>query len=122
VVLLVEDEEALRKVLRDILVRDGYTVLEAGDGVRALDEIDRGAPDVVLLDLNIPKLDGFGVLTHLRSRPQTADIPVIVLTAHGDEESEVRALQLGATDFLAKPFRPRALNARLQALVKRRRA
>jgi type II secretory ATPase GspE/PulE/Tfp pilus assembly ATPase PilB-like protein/ActR/RegA family two-component response regulator len=121
-VLLVEDEEPLRKVLRDLLDREGYKVLEAGNGVQALDQIDRGAPDVVLLDLNIPQLDGYGVLHHLRNRPQTSDLPVIVLTARGDEESEVRALEMGATDFLTKPFRPRALNARLQSLARQRRA
>jgi Tfp pilus assembly pilus retraction ATPase PilT/CheY-like chemotaxis protein len=120
-VLLVEDEEPLRRVLRDLLEREGYKVLEAGNGVQALDEIDRGAPDVVLLDLNIPQLDGFGVLNHIRNRAQTSDLPVIVLTARGDEESEVRALQMGATDFLTKPFRPRALSARLQSLVNQKR-
>ena len=121
-VLLVEDEEPLRRVLRDLLDREGYRVLEASNGVQALDEIDRGAPDVVLLDLNIPQLDGFEVLTRMRSKPLTSDLPVIVLTARGDEESEVRALELGATDFLTKPFRPRALSARLQALVRQRRS
>jgi two-component system phosphate regulon response regulator PhoB len=121
-VLLVEDEAPLRKVLRDLLDREGYRVIEAGDGVQALDEIDRSAPDVVLLDLNIPQLDGFGVLAHIRNRPQTMDLPVIVLTARGDEEAEVRALELGATDFLTKPFRPRALSARLQSIVRQRRA
>jgi CheY-like chemotaxis protein len=121
-VLLVEDEEPLRRVLRDLLEREGYKILEAGNGVQALDEIDRGAPDVVLLDLNIPQLDGFGVLSHIRNRAQTSDLPVIVLTARGDEESEVRALQMGATDFLTKPFRPRALSARLQSLVNQRRS
>ena len=98
-----------------------YRVLEAANGVQALDEIDRGNPDVILLDLNIPQLDGFGVLQHIRAKPQMADLPVIVLTARGDEEAEVRALEEGATDFLTKPFRPRALSARLQALVRTRR-
>jgi DNA-binding response OmpR family regulator len=97
-------------------------VLEASNGVQALDEIDRGAPEVILLDLSIPQLDGFGVLTHIRNKPQLSDLPVIVLTARGDEEAEVRALELGASDFLTKPFRPRALSARLQALVRQRRA
>jgi type II secretory ATPase GspE/PulE/Tfp pilus assembly ATPase PilB-like protein/CheY-like chemotaxis protein len=121
-VLLVEDEDSLRRVLRDLLERDGYRVLEASNGVQALDEIDRGAPEVILLDLSIPQLDGFGVLTHIRNKPQLSDLPVIVLTARGDEEAEVRALELGASDFLTKPFRPRALSARLQALVRQRRA
>jgi CheY-like chemotaxis protein len=120
-VLLVEDEEPLRKVLRDLLEREGFTVLEAGDGVLALDEVDRGAPDIIVLDLNLPRLDGFGVLSHLRARPATAHLPVIVLTAKGDEDSEVRVFEYGASDFLTKPFRPRALSARIAALLGRAR-
>jgi len=117
-VLLVEDEEPLRHVLRELLEREGFTVVEASDGVQALDEVDRSAPDVVVLDLNLPRLDGYGVLNHLRARPSTAKLPVIVLTAKGDEENEVRVFETGANDFLAKPFRPRALSARLRALLK----
>ena len=118
-ILLVEDEEPLRRMLKELLEREGYTVAEAGDGVTALDEIDRIAPDVVVLDLNLPRLDGYGVLSHLRARPQTAGIPVIVLTAQGDEDSEERVFEYGANDFLTKPFRPRALSARLRSLLKR---
>ena len=120
-VLLVEDEEPLRRVLRDLLEREGFTVLEAGDGVLALDEVDRGAPDIVVLDLNLPRLDGYGVLSHLRARPATSQLPVIVLTAKGDEDSEVRVFEYGASDFLTKPFRPRALSARINALLARAR-
>jgi CheY-like chemotaxis protein len=117
-VLLVEDEEPLRRVLRDLLEREGFSVVEAADGVQALDEVDRSAPDVLVLDLNLPRLDGYGVLSHLRARPSTAKLPVIVLTAKGDEENEVRVFETGANDFLTKPFRPRALSARLRALLK----
>jgi CheY-like chemotaxis protein len=117
-VLLVEDEEPLRRVLRELLEREGFTVVEAADGVQALDEVDRSAPDVLVLDLNLPRLDGYGVLNHLRARPSTARLPVIVLTAKGDEENEVRVFETGANDFLTKPFRPRALSARLRALLK----
>jgi DNA-binding response OmpR family regulator len=120
-VLLVEDEEPLRRVLRELLEREGFTVLEAGDGVLALDEVDRGAPDIVVLDLNLPRLDGYGVLSHLRARPATSQLPVIVLTAKGDEDSEVRVFEYGASDFLTKPFRPRALSARINALLGRAR-
>jgi CheY-like chemotaxis protein len=120
-VLLVDDEDQLRKVMKDLLERDGYDVEEASDGVQALDQVDRHAPDIIVLDLNLPGLDGFGVLTHLRSRPATSEIPVVVLTAHGDEESEVRVFELGADDFLSKPFRARTLSARLQAVLGRRR-
>ncbi|MEA3245151.1 MAG: type II/IV secretion system protein [Gemmatimonadota bacterium] len=118
-VLLVEDEDALRRVMKDLLEREGFNVFEAADGVVALDEIDRSAPDIVVLDLNLPRLDGYGVLSHLRSRPATANLPVIVLTAKGDEDSEVRVFEYGASDYLTKPFRPRALSARLHSLLAR---
>ena len=121
-VLLVEDEDQLRRVMKDLLEREGYKVAEARDGAQALDEVDRSAPDLIMLDLNLPgTLDGYGVLQRLRSRSSTSDIPVIVLTAKGDEDNEVRVFQLGADDFLTKPFRARALSARLEAVLGRRR-
>ena len=104
---------------RRVIVID---VSEARDGVQALDQIDRIGPDIIVLDLNLPGLDGYGVLSQLRSRPATVDIPVIVLTAKGDEDNEVRVFELGADDFLQKPFRARALSARLEAVLGRRRS
>jgi len=121
-VLLVEDEEPLRRVMKDLLERDGYVIAEARDGVQALDEVDRHAPDIIVLDLNLPGLDGYSVLQQLRSRPATRSIPVMVLTAKGDEDNEVRVFELGADDFLTKPFRARALSARLEAVLGRHRA
>ncbi|MGN6392009.1 MAG: ATPase, T2SS/T4P/T4SS family [Gemmatimonadales bacterium] len=121
-VLLVEDEEQLRRVMKDLLEREGYIVSEARDGVQALDEVDRHAPDIIVLDLNLPGLDGYSVLRQLRSRPATRGIPVMVLTAKGDEDNEVRVFELGADDFITKPFRARALSARLEAVLGRHRA
>ena len=120
-VLLVDDEHQLRRVMKDLLEREGYTIAEAADGVEALDQADRHAPDVIVLDLNLPTLDGYTVLSQLRSRPATREIPIIVLTAKGDEDNEVRVFELGADDFLTKPFRVRALSARLESVVARRR-
>ncbi len=120
-VLLVEDEDTLRRVMKDLLEQEGYRVFEARDGAEALEQVDRFAPDVVLLDLNLPNIDGYTVLSRLRSRPETRELPVIVLSARGDEDNEVRVLRLGATDFLTKPFRPRALSARLEATLTRKR-
>ena len=120
-VLLVDDEDQLRRVMKDLLEREGYTIAEAADGVEALDQADRHAPDVIVLDLNLPTLDGYSVLSQLRSRPATREVPIIVLTAKGDEDNEVRVFELGADDFLTKPFRARALSARLEAAVARRR-
>ena len=119
-VLLVDDEDQLRRVMKDLLEREGYTVAEARDGVQALDQVDKFGPDVVVLDLNLPGLDGYGVLSHLRSRPATADVPVVVLTAKADEDNEVRVFELGADDFLTKPFRARALSARIDVVLNRR--
>ena len=121
-VLLVEDEDQLRRVMKDLLEREGYVVAEARDGVQALDQVDRHAPDIIMLDLNLPGLDGYAVLSQLRSRPATSRIPIVVLTAKADEDNEVRVFELGADDFLAKPFRARALAARLEAVLSRRRA
>jgi type II secretory ATPase GspE/PulE/Tfp pilus assembly ATPase PilB-like protein/CheY-like chemotaxis protein len=121
-VLLVEDEDQLRRVMKDLLEREGYTVAEARDGGQALDQVDRFAPDVIILDLNLPGLDGYSVLSQIRSRPATRDIPVMVLTAKGDEDTEVRVFELGADDFITKPFRARALSARLEAVLGRHRA
>jgi len=119
-VLLVDDEDQLRRVMKDLLEREGYIVGEARDGVQALDQVDQFGPDVIVLDLNLPGLDGYGVLAHLRSRPATQDVPVVVLTAKGDEDNEVRVFELGADDFLTKPFRARALSARLDVVLNRR--
>jgi type II secretory ATPase GspE/PulE/Tfp pilus assembly ATPase PilB-like protein/CheY-like chemotaxis protein len=118
-VLLVDDEDQLRRVMKDLLERQGYTVVEARDGAQALDEVDRHAPDIVILDLNLPGIDGYSVLSQLRSRPATRQIPIIVLTAKGDEDNEVRVLELGADDFLTKPFRAKALAARLESALGR---
>jgi type II secretory ATPase GspE/PulE/Tfp pilus assembly ATPase PilB-like protein/CheY-like chemotaxis protein len=118
-VLLVDDEDALRRVMRDLLARDGYEVVEARTGGEALDQVDRHAPDVVVLDLNLPGMDGYSVLAELRSRPATQRLPVIVLTAKGDEDNEVRVFELGADDFLSKPFRAKALTKRLEVILGR---
>src|SRR5204862_4756073 len=111
-----------RRVMKELLEREGYTVTEARDGIQALDQVDRHAPDIIVLDLNLPGLDGYGVLQQLRSRPATRSIPVMVLTAKGDEDNEVRVFELGADDFITKPFRARALSARLEAVLGRHRA
>ena len=119
-VLLVDDEDSLRRVMRDLLLRDGFDVVEARTGAEALDQVDRHAPDIVVLDLNLPGMDGYSVLSELRTRPATQRIPVIVLTAKGDEDNEVRVFELGADDFLSKPFRAKALSKRLEVVLARR--
>ncbi len=117
-VLLVDDEDQFRRVVTDLLEREGFEIIEAKDGAEAMEKVDRHAPDIIVLDLNLPGLDGYGVLSGLRSRPRTADIPVLVLTAKGDEDNEVRVFEMGADDFLTKPFRARALAARMRAIMR----
>ena len=119
-ILVVEDEPDIGGLIAHALERDGQTSVElVPTGDAALAAIAERPPDVVVLDLNLPRLDGYGVLSQLRSRRHTANLPVLVLTADGDEESEVRVFQFGASDFLTKPFRPRALSARLKSLLRR---
>jgi len=100
-----------------VLEREGYVVDEARDGLDALDRIDAHPPDLVLLDVDMPRLDGFGVLQELRARMHTASLPVVMLT--GRVESEGEALELGAHDFLSKPVQPTSLKARVRAVLRR---
>ena len=119
-VLIADDDAALRRSVRDLLERDGFDVHEAVDGSQALDHVDRFGPDAVVLALRLQRLDGYGVLDRLRARPATRSTPVIVLTLASDEDAEVHAFEHGADGYLAKPFRGRALLARLHALLGKR--
>jgi type II secretory ATPase GspE/PulE/Tfp pilus assembly ATPase PilB-like protein/CheY-like chemotaxis protein len=118
-ILVVEDEDSLRRVLKDLLEMEGYTICEARDGGEAMEQVDRHDPDLILLDLNLPNVDGFTVIRKLRAEVNTADLPIVVLTARGDEDNEVKVLKAGGTDFITKPFRPKALLARIAATLAR---
>jgi DNA-binding response OmpR family regulator len=116
-VLVADDDPQMRRLVRSVLEREGFEIIEAGDG-HALEAIERGGVSLVILDLDMPRLDGFGVLDELRAQVRTASLPVIVLTAqHG--ESEEKALDLGAQDYLTKPVQTRSLTARVRAVLKR---
>ena len=114
-VLIVDDDEDLRILARKALVRAGHVVIEAESGEEGLKLIEIHKPHLLLLDLNMPGMDGFEVLKRLRSGDAGRFLPVIVLTAQGDEESARSSFQLGATDFLSKPFTPPQLDARVRA-------
>jgi len=114
-ILVVDDDEDLRILARKALVRGGHVVMEASGGADALQLIERQAPDLVLLDLLMPPPDGFEVLRILRLREPTRSLPVIVLTARGDEESATASFELGATDYLNKPFTAPQLDARVRS-------
>jgi CheY-like chemotaxis protein/phosphoribosyl 1,2-cyclic phosphodiesterase len=114
-VLIVDDDEDLRVLARKALVRAGHRVIEADNGEQALELVDVHKPHLLLLDLNMPGMDGFEVLRRLRSREAGRSLPVIVMTALGDEESARSSFQVGATDFLNKPFTPPQLDSRVRA-------
>src|SRR5262245_61724561 len=117
--VVIEDEQAIRRGIADALRASGYEVAEAADGVRGLDEAARHGVDLVLLDLMLPRRDGLDVLTQLRKvRPS---LPVIILTARGSEDDRVRGLRMGADDYVVKPFSARELLARVEAVLRRAR-
>jgi two-component system phosphate regulon response regulator PhoB len=119
VILVVEDEPPLQKLLAYNLEVSGFTVLQAFDGEEALTLIDERPPDLVLLDWMLPQLSGLEVCRRLRRRPDTAHLPIIMLTARGEEPDRLRGLDTGADDFIAKPFSPAELIARVRAVLRR---
>jgi len=116
-VLVAEDEEKLRKIVKSYLQREGYEVLEAENGQVAIELLDETPFDLVILDVMMPEVDGWSVLRHLR---RVSDLPVIMLTARGDEEDKLFGFELGAEDYMTKPFSPRELMARVRVIMKRR--
>jgi DNA-binding response OmpR family regulator len=117
-ILVVDDEPKIVRLARDYLERHGFRVLEAGDGQAALAAARRERPDLIILDLMLPKLDGREVCKILRAE---SNVPIIMLTALGEEIDQVTGLELGADDYITKPFSPRALVARVRALLRRSR-
>jgi DNA-binding response OmpR family regulator len=117
-VLVVEDDDAIAEVLQRSLRMEGYEVKLAGDGVSALDIVHSFLPDLVILDLGLPRLDGIEVARTLRG--QDDDVPILVLTARDGVEDRVEGLDSGADDYLVKPFERQELLARLRALLRRR--
>jgi len=118
-ILVVEDDDDLRETLAYNLRAEGYETLLAADGVAALELARRQPVALVILDVMLPRLDGLDVLRQLRARPETAAIPVLMLTARAEESDIVVGLELGADDYVPKPFSPRELLARLRAVLRR---
>jgi DNA-binding response OmpR family regulator len=117
-VLVADDDPQMRRLVRAVLEREGMQVVEAADGLDAIDAIGQHQFGLIILDMDMPRLDGLGVLEELGSTVTTSQIPVIVLTARSDD-TESRALDLGAQDYLIKPVRPTALTARVRAVLRR---
>ena len=116
-ILVVDDDLELLRLIAFALRQAGYLIVEAQDGPSALEAFDRERPDLAILDVNMPRLNGFDVLKRIRAGGSTS--PVMMLTVRSAEEDQVRGLDLGADDYLAKPFSPRTLLARVRALLRR---
>jgi DNA-binding response OmpR family regulator len=115
-ILVVDDEERMVRFIRLNLEHDGFQVIEAFRGTKAIESLRSNMPDLVLLDVMLPDIDGFEVLRIIR---ETSTVPVIMLTAKGEEDDRIRGLELGADDYITKPFSPRELVSRVRAVLRR---
>ena len=117
-ILVVDDEQRMRKLIKDFLAAKGYSILEAEDGEKALEvfEANKNKINLILLDVMMPKLDGWSVLRQIR---QDSKVPIIMLTARGEEQDELFGFELGVDEYISKPFSPKILVARVEAILKR---
>ena len=118
-ILVVEDEQEIRELLVFTLLRDGYEVVEAETAEVALEKIDNSLPDLILVDWMLPGMDGIDLAKRLRRDELTADLPIVMLTARGEEADKLQSFAGGIDDYITKPFSPRELLARLKALLRR---
>ena len=119
IILIVDDESRMRKLVKDFLIKEDYSILEAGDGEEALKvyEENKEKIDLILLDVMMPKLDGWSVLRNIRL--ENKKVPVVMLTARGEEQDELFGFELGVDEYISKPFSPKILVARVEAILKR---
>lgn len=115
-ILLVEDEENIREIISDYFTNEGYSIREAEDGQAAIELYEETSFDLVILDIMLPKLDGWSVCRRIR---KLSDVPIIMLTARTDEEDQLMGFELGADEYVTKPFSPKVLVARAKILLKR---
>lgn len=117
-ILVVDDEQRMRTLIKDFLEQKGYRILQAKDGEEALEifDIEKDSVSLIILDVMMPKLDGWSVLRQIR---QTSEIPIIMLTARGEEQDELFGFELGVDEYISKPFSPKILVARVEAILKR---
>ena len=118
-ILVVDDEEPIQELLKFNLEKDGYQVRVAKDGPEALNSVEKEQPDLLVLDLMLPGMDGLEVCRRLRQNTKYQQLPIIMLTARGEEIDKVLGLELGADDYMTKPFSPRELSARIKARLRR---
>lgn len=119
-ILVVDDEEDILELVRYNLSKDGYDILTAETGQGAIVSANSKPLDLIILDLMLPDIDGLEVTKHLKSNPKTRSIPIVMLTAKGEEADVVTGLELGADDYITKPFSPRVLIARVRAVLRRK--
>lgn len=117
VILSVEDNEANRRIVRDLFTRRGYLVIEAVDGEEGVVMAKREKPDLILMDLQLPKVDGFEATRRIKADPDLSHIPIVAVTSYALSGVEEKALEAGCEDYVAKPFRPRELLAKVQQLL-----
>ena len=116
-IMIVDDEQRMRKLVRDYMIREGYSVLEAADGKQALDLFyNEGNIALIILDVMMPQMDGWQVCEEIR---KSSRVPIIMLTARSDERDELRGFDLGVDEYVTKPFSPRTLAARVNAILRR---
>jgi two-component system phosphate regulon response regulator PhoB len=120
-ILIVDDEEDIIELIQYNLKNEGYSILTAGAGEQAIKIAKQAKPDLIVLDLMLPGMDGLEVTRYLRSHEQTRDLPIVILTAKGEESDIITGLELGANDYISKPFSPKVLTARIRAILRRRR-
>lgn len=120
-ILVADDARMTVQLVRDVLVMNGYRVVEAYDGLETLEKIQHEQPDMLILDIDMPRMDGFEVCRRLKGNPATAHIPILMLTAMESVRDRVRGLSLGAEDYVVKPFRPAELAARVKAHLRTKR-
>ncbi|HXM87891.1 MAG TPA: response regulator, partial [Candidatus Acidoferrum sp.] len=118
-VLIVEDDADIRELIRYNLAQEGFIVEEAPDGAQALDKVKRRVPDLMVLDLMLPGMPGLQVCRQMRAERETAHLPILIVTAKGTEVDKVLGLEMGADDYVVKPFSPRELVARVKAVLRR---
>lgn len=115
-ILIVDDEERIREMIKDYIGQEGYEVVEASDGVEALERFKGGPFDLIILDVMMPRMDGWSVCREIR---RTSRVPVIMLTARGEEYDKLFGFDLGVDDYIVKPFSPKELLARMKAIIRR---
>ena len=119
-ILIVDDEEDIIELIRYNLKTEGYSILTAQSGEQAIKIANQSRPNLIILDLMLPGMDGFEVTRYLRGNEETRDMPIVILTAKGEESDIITGLELGANDYISKPFSPKVLTARIRSILRRR--